>query len=171
MAVPPDVEVDIRYVAGYGCHHARNKIACMAIDEGFDEVLYVDADQIVPKDTLQKLLAVQSPIRAGWSMMAVADQRTNVSVYDPQKRHYDFILKNDLPKDKLIKVDALGFAAILIKTEVFGKMTYPYFKYVEYGNRTTLSEDLYFCDVARKKNIDVICDTSLCVQHVKTIVI
>jgi len=169
MRVPGGIELQREFITGYSAAQARNKACNKALDENWDYLLFVDGDQILPAETLEKLLAIDTPVAAGYSMMAVADQRTNISVYDPDKRFYDFMLQKDVPENKLIKVDAIGFAAVLIKTEVLKKLQYPYFKYVEYDNRTTLSEDLYFCDTLRKNNIDMVCDTSLRVWHSKSI--
>lgn len=168
MRIPENIELKIEFINGYSAARARNLACCIAIDEGFDEILFVDSDQIIPPDTLEKLLVMNTSIQAGWSMMNVADQRTNISVYDPTRMFYDFILHKDLPEG-IIEVDAIGFAAILIKTDILKKIQYPYFRYVEYPNRTTLSEDLYFCDMARRNGIRIFCDTSLRILHSKTI--
>jgi len=169
LRVPIGIELKREFITGYSCCQSRNKASCKALDENYDAILFVDSDQILPQETLEKLLAINAPFAASWSMMATADQRTNISIYNPEKKFYDFMLQKDVPANKLIKVDAIGFAAVLIKTDVLKQMKYPYFKYVEYENRTTLSEDLYFCDIMRKSNIDMICDTSLRVWHSKSI--
>ena len=172
MNIPEGVNTKIVYFKGYGAAQSRNIAACMCIDENYDYILYVDSDQIVPKNTFERLLACDSPVAAGWSMMNVADNRSNISVYDKPNKNYNFILQKDVPKSEVIEVDAIGFSCVLVKRTVFDSLEYPYFKYVEYKDRTRLSEDLYFCNsLKREHGIVIKCDTSLKIGHIKQIVI
>ena len=168
--VPNNVTVDVEFVIGYGAAQSRNKAACKAIDLNYDYILFIDSDQIVPVDVLHKLLSCNSDISTGWSMMAINDERTNISIYNAPDMHYDFMLRKDVPEG-IIDVDAIGFSCILIKTSVFEKLKYPYFVYVEYSNRTILSEDLYFCNMAKQAGFKILCDTSLNIGHIKTVII
>lgn len=178
MHIPNNVEVDIHFIQGYSCAQARNKAVSKAIDGGYNYILFLDNDQIIPMNALKRLLNHDKDIIAGYSMMGVGDKRTNASFYvkgDPFG-HYDFytsewlITGNNEPCIKL--VDAIGFSCILIKTSVFNDLPYPYFKYVEYKNKSVLSEDLYFCDsVSNKRGFKIYCDTCLHIGHQKTIII
>jgi len=94
-------------------------------------------------------------------MMAINDNRTNISVYDKDEMYYSFVSLKDIPANSIIDVDAIGFSCVLIRTFVFDLIPYPYFVYTEYSNRTTLSEDLYFCNMAKKCLFRIKCDTSL----------
>jgi len=170
MRVPGEVDMHIEFFTGYGCAQARNKAACRAIDGGYDAVLFLDSDQMIPIDTLEKLLACNTDISAGWAMQAVLDNRTNISKYDQGRMYYEFILRNELPAG-VISVDAVGFACVLIKTSVLRKLPYPYFRYVEYPTRDVLSEDLYFCNTAKEHGFGILCDTSLKLGHVKSITV
>ena len=173
MKVPQGFTVDIRYVTGYGPAQARNKIANQAIDEGFDYVLYVDSDQAAPVDTLEKLTKLQQPITAGWAVMAFGSMDTNIAylkkIDSNPHGYYSFLKLPDVPTDKMLVADAVGFACTMISTEVFKNLNYPYFQYVEYADRSTLSEDLYFCNAATKAGYAVLCDTSLQLGHVKSV--
>ena len=170
---PPQngTKVTFEPVTGYGPARARNIAANRAIDGGFDYVLYVDSDQILPPDTLCKLTKTSLPIIAGWSMMAINDERTNVSYFNEEQNMYDFIVRKKLPSKGRIVVDAIGFSCIMVDVKVFNKIPYPYFRYVEYENKTTLSEDLYFCDQVRKAGIPLMCDTTLKIGHLKQVVL
>ena len=48
-------DVEFQYVRGYDCATARNKIARLTLDKGYDSVLMVDSDVVLPKDALQLL--------------------------------------------------------------------------------------------------------------------
>ena len=171
IRIPDNVVADIEYFPGYGCAQARNKIACRCVDQDYSRVLFIDDDQLVPIDVLEKLLDCKSEIAAGYSMMCVGDMRTNISFYDKDRRFYDFITSDKLKTNIVMDVDAVGFSCILIKKHVFKVLQYPWFKYVEYPDRGTLSEDLYFCDMARKNNLRLVVDTSLKCLHTKMITI
>jgi len=170
IRVPEGITMDIEFITGYGAAQSRNKAANKAIDEKYDWLLFIDADQIAPPDTLEKLLNCYYDIAAGWSMMCLNDNRTNISIYDAEKRYYGFYTTENLPQG-IIDVDAIGFACIMIKTSVFAHLYYPYFKYVEYPHKGVLSEDLFFCDRVKQEDFKIMCDTSLQLQHVKTKVI
>ena len=49
-----------------------------------------------------------------------------------------------------IEIHGGGMGCALIRTEVFRKLSYPWYDWVNYGdaNRGMLSEDLYFCALA-----------------------
>jgi len=170
MRVPPGLRVKVAYTEGYGPARARNLAAQESLDGGYGAVLWLDSDQVAPPETVDRLLRCGSPVAAGWSMMAAGDDRTNVATYDAERKAYGFIRAKDLPKG-VIDVAAVGFAGVLVRTEALKAMPYPWFDYVEYPNRATLSEDLFFCDSARRRGLAIKCDTSLKLGHVKEAVI
>ena len=49
-------ELSFEYVKGYDCARARNDIGKKTIEGGYDYVLMVDSDIILPKDALKNLL-------------------------------------------------------------------------------------------------------------------
>ena len=63
-----------------------------------------------------------------------------------------------------VKGGNLGIS--LVNVNVFRKMTYPYFKYVIYDNDTILSEDLYFCNEARKYGMNIECNPNVKGDHI-----
>jgi GT2 family glycosyltransferase len=170
MTEPSGVMFCVQVMPGYGPAQARNKIAESAIASHYDFILYVDSDQIVPSNTLVKLLDCKSMVAAGWSMMALGDKRTNISRFNTERNFYDFFNADQMPEG-VVQVDAIGFSAVLVDVAVFDKISYPYFDYVEFPNKTSLSEDLYFCDQLRKCGIPIHCDTSLRISHIKQVFI
>jgi GT2 family glycosyltransferase len=170
MDRPEGVSVRVEVMPGYGPAQARNKLAAMALDQGFGAVLYVDSDQVVPENLLARLLALKSPAAAGWSMMTAGNDLTNISNYNPEKNSYEFFTARQISGD-VIEVDAVGFSAVLVEAGVFRLLSYPFFDYVEYPDKSVLSEDLFFCDQLRKLGIKIKCDTALRVKHLKMITI
>ena len=71
---------------------------------------------------------------------------------------------------KLVKVDSLGSAAMMIHRRVFDKMRMPYFKFYYKENREILlTEDHYFCMVAQSCGYEVWADFELQCSHFKAI--
>ena len=103
-------------------------------------------------------------------MMAVSNLNTNISKYISETNSYEFYRQQDLPQG-IIQVDAIGFACVLIKVSSLRKLKYPFFVYTEYEDTTVLSEDLYFCHIVRQNDLVMLCDTSLKIGHIKTIII
>jgi len=171
ITVPEGTTVDIEYMSSYGCALVRNKLAVRAVDGGYTHILYIDSDQIVPADLLVQLAKHDADMVAGWALMRVGDKMTNISVFDRAAKHYKFLTEDSVEGLGVIGVDAVGFAAALIKTSVLHEMQYPYFVYVEYQNRTVLSEDLHFCSRLKSMGKTVLCDTTMKLGHLKAITI
>jgi len=171
IKIPEDYSIDIEYFLGYGTALARNKAACMAIDQFYDYILYIDSDQIVPEDALEKLLKCNKDISAGWSIPSTTlTDRSNIFNYDKDNGRYNVIKLKDFPSG-IIEVDAVGFACVLIRTEIFKALNYPYFNFIEYPDRSFWAEDYLFCYNAKQLNYSILCDTSLRVGHLKSITI
>jgi len=167
---PDGYEIEVQFVCGYSAAQARNKACNQAIKRGFDYLLMIDADQIAPADTLEKLIACNSEVSCGWAMQCVNDNRTNISKYVAEKSWYDFFRIEELDSlPGIIEADAIGFACVMIKVSVFQKLEYPYFRYIEYGDGTCLSEDLQFSSSLRAKGIPIVVDKSLNLPHQKII--
>ena len=49
-------DLDFDFIKGYDCAVARNNIAKITIAHGYDYVLMVDSDTIIPPDTLDLML-------------------------------------------------------------------------------------------------------------------
>ena len=51
-------EVGLEVVRGYGCAMARNRIAEMTLECGWDACLMVDSDMVLPHDALSMLMPI-----------------------------------------------------------------------------------------------------------------
>ena len=136
------------FVKGYDCAEARNRIAQKAIDGGFDYVLMVDSDTIVPEDTLELMLEKPVDICLGvCPRKNTKDGKTAITRLDSEKWDGSYYY-NELPEGRA-EVKAGGFACALIKTDLFRHVTEPWFRYAIFDDGTMLSEDFYFCNNAR----------------------
>lgn len=157
--------VDLKIVTGHDCAQARTKIAEIAIDAGYDYVLYVDSDTVIPRDTLKYLLDPAADIVMGCCPRKNTEKQDYplcpVSCTDLSKA----LTFNELQGSSRIELKVGGFACALVKTSVFSKISYPYFRYVVYENKKALSEDFYFCLEAKRENIKIWADPRVKCGH------
>lgn len=148
-------------------HVAREEMAKAALIHKCDYLFMIDDDMIAPDDLFEKLYAAQKDIiaplaftrnfphkpviyscREGWDSVNKAHGFTNYSVMN-------------YPKDKLFECDAVGFGAVLIKTDCFKKMPEPWFM-----NPYKTGEDINFCYEAKKYGFMTWMDTRLKLGHI-----
>lgn len=145
----PDYELSFDYVKGYDCAIARNNIAKKAIDGGFNYVLMVDSDIIVPPDVLEKMLEYPVDICFGiYPRKNTQDKEAEIFKLNDGD-YTDRFKFDELDGQVRVAVKGGGFGCVLINTALFMYLNYPWFQYVAYSKGTYLSEDLYFCDLAK----------------------
>ena len=177
-------EVLLEYVRGYDCATARNRIAQKALDKKTDYVLMVDNDVVLPKDALINLL--ESPVDVGLGYYAHRDgdniyrgRSCVCKLYDENgNKHFNYPLESEYTADELkelkdngqfrVQIHGGGMGCAFIKTDVFNRIKYPWYDWVNYANehRGMLSEDLYFCEGCRKKGIPIYTDTRVNCGHI-----
>ena len=161
-----DNEVDFEFVKGYDCAKARNAIASKTINGGYDYVLFVDSDIILPPETLMYFLEKPVPVCFGvYPHKNSKDGKAELFKDGTSSFELRFPYKqlDELPNR--IRVKGAGFGCAFVSKSVLQKMKYPYFQYIQYLNGTFLSEDLYFCDEANKKHIELWADTRVRCGH------
>lgn len=176
-------EVLFDSVRGYDVATARNKIAQKAIDLGTDYVLMVDNDVVLPKDALVKLLEDAKDVNLGYYAHRGDDNlyhgKTCICKLRDEhgKEYYHYPLESEYTADEVhemaesgytkIEIHGGGMGCALIKTDVFRKVTYPWYDWVNYGdaNRGMLSEDLYFCELCRNSHIPIYADVRVGCGH------
>ena len=159
-----DAECNFDFVKGYDCAKARNAIVCKALSGGYDYVLMVDSDIILPPDTLLHFLNEPADICFG---VYPHKNTTNgkAEIFKPGTDNFELRFSYKELKTDRIKVKGAGFGCAFVSTDVFRKMQYPYFRYVINESGSALSEDLYFCDVASKIGYDLWADTRIKCGH------
>lgn len=176
-------EACFEFVRGYDCATARNRIAQMTLDGGYDYVLMVDSDVTPPSDALVNLLSHGADFVSGYYLHRNADNRPSgrtcaYRMYDDDgKPYFDYPLESEYTVGELadmrdsgstiIEIHGGGMGCALVSRNVFERLKYPWFDWVNYDgkNRDMLSEDLYFCEKMRKKGIKRYLDTRVACGH------
>lgn len=146
---------------------AREEMAKQAINADCDYLYMIDDDMICPDDMFEKLYADDKPIVAplaftrnfphkpviykcieGWDAVSRKDYFSNYALMN-------------YPKDQLREVDAVGYGAVLIKTEVLKAVATPRFM-----STCGTGEDILFCYKAKKAGFSTWVDTRVKLGHV-----
>lgn len=141
---------------------ARNWFADLALSAKFSHLLFVDDDTLIPRDTIVRLLALDADIATGITPIGNDPPMTNV-----QRVRGEF-----LPcwPTGCFDVETCGTSCMLIRTDVFEKLEWPWFSYYQArGHKNAMSEDLPFCIAARDAGLTLRCDASVVCGHLKQI--
>lgn len=177
-------ETELYFATGYDCATARNKIAQHSLDVGADYVLMVDSDTIIPEDAIRNMLDDAKDVCLGFYAHRDTDNiyrgRTNIcKLYQPDgEKYFNYPLESEYTAEDMaqareagqykIQVHGGGMGCAFIKTEVFDRMTYPWYDWVNYAdnNKGMLSEDLYFCEQLKYLGIPVYTDSRVGCGHI-----
>ena len=161
------------FIRGYDCATARNNIAQQTLDEHADYVLMVDNDITLPSDALLNMLEDPKEVCLGYYAHRNASNMYDgkTSIYRCGEFNYtqlfpseEFRLMRER-KEYKTQIHGGGMGCALIKSDVFLKLSYPWFDWVNYKDRGILSEDLYFCEMCGKANIPIYTDTRVGCGH------
>ena len=181
IAIPTSREIDIQCAASiigmerdgrigvfcpqsYSIGDSRNLIVQHALEIGYDYIMWVDSDMILPKNTLKKLMSHDKDIVSGVYAYKILGGENAVAkrfVKDKVDTYEDIPLKEIRESEKLMEVDGIGFGCVLTKVDIFRNIRKPWFKY-----STKMGEDIYFCRKAQAKGYKIFLDTSILCGHV-----
>lgn len=139
----------------------RNAVVRDALDVGSEWVMFLDDDHTFPADILNQLLSHNLPVvgalyvqrAAPFMPIAYSSKNEEDGMYTPLR------LTDDLPEKGLVQVRACGTGGMLIRSEVFHQLEYPWFEHGE------ASEDLIFCDKVHELGIPIHVDTGIRMGH------
>jgi hypothetical protein len=146
---------------------AREALADHALQAGMDYMLMIDDDMLTPVDLFERLYEHNVDIVAP---LAFTRNPPHYAVIYSCESGFDPVMKNDYfinhyvrnyPENQLVRCDAVGFGAVLIKMDVIKKMRKPYFM-----STCGTGEDVYFCYRAFKEaGAKVHMDTATKIDH------
>ena len=147
---------------------ARECLADHALDAGMDLMLMIDDDMTTPMDMFERLYDHDVDIVAPLAFTRNAPHYAVIyeceAGHDPVTRNDYFInhYARNYPENQLVRCDAVGFGAVLIKMDVIRRMSKPYFM-----STCGTGEDILFCYNAQQKaGAKVFMDTSVKLGHI-----
>lgn len=161
---PAGHDLAFDFVKGYDCAVARNRIGKMAQEGGYDYVLMVDSDTIIPPDALELMLDTPVDICLGVCPRKNTNEKKTAMIKFGDNSYHDSYFYPELPEGKT-RIRGGGFACALVRSYVFTALDYPYFQYVTNADGSTLSEDFYFCQNAALMGFDVWMDPRVRCGH------
>lgn len=161
------------FVRGYDCATARNRIAQLAMDMEVDCALMVDNDVVLPSDALKNLLEYKVDVCIGYYAYRTAENvyggktiALRLGERDYTQMYPAIELRQMAGRgEHRVQVHGGGLGCALIRTDVFQRLAYPWFDWVNYGNGSSLSEDLYFCECCNQHAIPIWLDTRVACGH------
>ena len=150
---------------------ARNQIVDIAQKQGCKYLMFLDTDMTFPPDTILRLMKHQKDIVSGLYFERYAPHRPVIRQDYDDGKEKGYALA-DYTQGDLIEVAATGGGCLLINMEVFDRLEKPYFDYrlekteKDLGIKETFySEDLVFCEKARRAGYKIWCDTTIRCGH------
>ena len=163
---PADTILQFDFVRGYDCARARNLIAQEAIDYGFDYVLMVDSDIVLPANALVAMLDDARELCLGCYPRKNTTDGTFELFKLGQKDYVETFSFDELRElHGKVEVKGGGFGCALISIGLLKRLPRPWFKYVEYDNGSVLSEDNYFCSQVTAAGCKVYADADVMCGH------
>jgi hypothetical protein len=163
----PRFEFDLFSCGRMHVHVAREMMAEHCVTNGHDYLYMIDDDMVCDDHLFEKLYEADKDIVAPLAFTRNYPHKpvmySCIEGFDPviQKDHFTNYAVMKYPKDKLVRCDAVGFGAVLIKAKVLHGTKKPWFQ-----NPSSTGEDIHFCYQARKFGFETWMDTRLKLGHV-----
>ena len=145
---------------------AREEAAKQSLAANMDYLFMIDDDMICPDDLFERLYKHNVDLVAPLAFTRNYPHRAVLysikEGYDPASKSPYFFNHwiDNYPKDTLVRCDAVGFGAVLIKMDVIRKMAEPRFM-----SSAATGEDILFCHKAGKLGFKIYMDTSTKLGH------
>ena len=145
---------------------AREALTDKCLESNMDYMFMIDDDMLAPIDIFERLYKHNVDIVAPLAFTRNAPHFAVLyechSGFDPVQKNEYFInhYVRNYPKNTLVRCDAVGFGAALIKVEVVRKMKRPYFM-----STCGTGEDVLFCYNDQKIGAKVYMDTATKLGH------
>ena len=155
---------EVKIISGTLVHIARDRLAQHAVNNGFDEVLWIDSDMVFDRHVYEDLKDAGRDMVCGWFI----------------SRHYPYVSClfrsmdpveriNEVP-DVPFRVAGCGFGCVLMKAEILKQVM------VSNGGKCfvpsqKLGEDCAFCKRVTDLGFEIWCEPTVRVGHVGNLII
>lgn len=161
---PTNLKVQFCSVRGKKIDEARNEVSRQAIDLGFEFLLFLDDDVILPPDAVRRLThtlkASGADVAGGIYPTKWLPAEPVVYRGDGRGAFYDW-------KDgDVFEADAIGTGCMIIRVSILKELEEPWFKW-DYGveGGREVSDDIYFCRKLREKGFKILGDSNVICKH------
>jgi hypothetical protein len=143
----------------------RNHLAQMALDGDYTHLFLVDADMSFPGDTLERLLAHKKDLIGASYNYRAFPRKTVVKLLDSQGGMY--APPSELHAREVFKCYAIGSGLKLVSTQALAHIPRPWFALdFDKDGMLSVSDDVWFCQQARRVGIDTWCDPTIKAGHI-----
>ena len=160
-------------------YDARNLLSLTAMEQGFDYVMWLDSDMIVPKDIITRLLrdSVTYKVDMVTGLYVKRQFPPDPVLFDevspPQVIEDDKVVKHvhnflNYPRDSFFQIAGCGFGCVMTSVKLlrevwkkFGPAFAPF---------NWAGEDVSFCYRVRQLGYEICCDSTISCGHVGTFV-
>jgi len=156
-------------IKGRPVDYARNNAVRLFLkNKVFTHLFFIDSDISSTIDTIDKLLALEAPLASGCCNVVGGKGLVWACLNKDKSGVYHLL--NDLPDNqKPFYCDGSGAGCLLIRRDVFDKIAWPWFQWIERENGTQMSEDVYFCQKANNAGLRVRFDPKVHCDHFKIV--
>lgn len=153
---------------------ARNHIVEEFLKTDATHLFFIDADTVPPPDALDKMLKADKDIISGLTPIIEYD-KTRANDSSGFYKKWNCVGEDDQivkANSGIVPIKGAGASCILIKREVFEKMPFPWYKFLDKddnGKPCEISEDIYFIIMAISNGFKPYADTSIICNHYKEI--
>lgn len=157
-------ETKTYFLSGSLIYEARERLAAMAVNNGFDHILWLDSDQMFKPTLMIDFVSSEKDMVTGVIPMRRPPYTPCVyKVKDDELKQV-----TDLG-DRLFEVDGCGFGAVFMKTEILQKCFDKYKTCFQpiYG----YGEDLSFCLRVKELGYKIYADPRIDIGHIAKTVI
>ena len=152
-------------------YDSRNLLSLYAIENGFDNVLWLDSDMLFPPNTLTKLEAYNMDMVTGLYVKRhePVEPVLYEKIEEPERGRDGKLIANiasytNYPRDAFFPVAGCGFGCVLTSTKLLKHV------WDEYGPAFTpypwASEDISFCNRVNQLGYQIYCDSSVSCGHI-----
>lgn len=157
-------DVDTTILSGSLVYEARERLAALAVDGEYDQVLWLDSDMMFPDTLLLDLTAQDKDFVSG--VCAARRSPYMPCVYRKDGDGLKFFTNYT---DRLFEIDGSGFGVVLMKTKLL-KDSFDKFKTC-FQPIPGFGEDLSFCLRAKQLGYQLFADPNIEIGHIgKTVI-